>query len=287
MCGACHGVTGTSAIPNYPNLSGQNADYIVKQLQNFKAGSRIDPTMAPMASGLSEQDMADVAAYFSSFPWGGEVAKTVVVAEGDSPAASVAAVNVEINKTIVFHNGGDPVAGQAKSAMCTACHGNDGNSLVGMYPKLAGQGAAYIAKQLADFKVGAASDMGRKDPIMAGMVAALSEQDMADLGAFFSTQKTSAGNGKVNDAGHSLYLKGDASRGIAACSACHGLNGSGVSQAKFPSVSGQNVEYLTIQLQKFRSGERTNDNNSIMGKIAAKLSDDDIAAITQYMSSLK
>ena len=285
VCAACHGSTGTSAIPMYPNLAGQKDAYIVKQLKAFKDGSRTDPTMAPMAAGLSEEDMNDLAAYFSSFPWGGEKAEAAT-ADASAPNAPAAAVTVEINKNIVFHNGGNPTDGQAKSGTCTACHGADGNSLVAMYPKLAGQGAAYIAKQLADFKAGASSESGRVDPVMAGMVAGLSEQDMADLGAFFASQKTTAGNGKANDLGKKLYFGGDSERGISACVACHTANGKGVSQAKFPVVAKQNVEYLTSQLQKFRTGDRTNDNNSIMRNIAVKLTDADIEALAQFMSSL-
>ena len=82
-------------------------------------------------------------------------------------------------------------AGKTKSAMCAACHGVDGNSLVPMYPSLAGQSASYLAKQLADFKEGASSGgkSGRADAVMGGMTMALNEQDMLDLGAYFSAQK--------------------------------------------------------------------------------------------------
>jgi len=284
VCAACHGTTGTSAIPMYPDLAGQQDAYLVKQLKAFKDGSRKDPTMAPMAAGLSEEDMNDLAAYFSSFPWGG--VKEVATSTGDTSAAATAAVKVEINTNIVFHNGGNPTAGQTKAATCAACHGADGNSLVTMYPKLSGQGAGYLAKQLADFKAGASSETGRVDPVMAGMVAGLSEQDMADLGAFFASQKISKGNGKANELGKQLYFGGDSQRGISACVACHTANGKGVDQAKFPSVAGQNVEYLTTQLQKFRTGDRANDNNSIMRKTAVKLTDSDIEALAQFMSSL-
>lgn len=284
VCAACHGPTGTSAIPMYPDLAGQHGAYIVKQLKAFKDGSRVDPTMAPMAAGLSDQDMDDLAAYFSSFPWGGEKAAEASSGDAAAPAAT-AAVKVEINKSIVFHNGGDPVAGKDKSATCVACHGADGNSLVTIYPKIAGQGAAYIAKQLANFKAGSAEG-GRVDPVMAGMVAGLSEQDMADLGAFFASQKSTEGNGESNELGKKLYFGGDSARGITACVACHVSNGKGVSQAKFPAVANQNVEYLTSQLQKFRSGDRANDNNSIMRNTAIKLSDADIEALAQFMSSL-
>ncbi len=282
LCAACHGATGTSAIPNYPDLAGQHGPYIIKQLDNFQNGNRNDPMMAPMAANLSEQDKADLAAYFSSLPWGGVVEEATTADSGTGASTGSAVVKVEINKSIVFHNGGDPEAGYSKSGMCAACHGADGNSLVANYPKLAGQGADYIAKQLADFKSSA-----RKDPVMAGMVAALSTQDMADLGAFFSSQKISAGHEKTNEVGRKLYFGGDAERGITACVACHAASGKGVSQAKFPSVAGQHVAYLTSQLDKFRSGARDNDNSSIMRKIAMKLTDDDITALTEYMSSLK
>lgn len=285
VCAACHGSTGTSAIPMYPDLAGQKEAYIVKQLKAFKGGSRKDPTMAPMAAGLSEADMNDLAAYFSSFPWGG-VKEATATGDTSAPATATAAVKVEINTNIVFHNGGNPTAGQTKAATCAACHGADGNSLITIYPKLSGQGAAYITKQLADFKTGSASETGRVDPVMAGMVAGLSEQDMADLGAFFASQKISKGNGKTNKLGKKLYFGGDSERGISACVACHTANGKGVSQAKFPSVASQNVEYLTAQLQKFRSGDRANDNNSIMRKTAVKLTDADIDALAQFMSSL-
>ncbi len=284
VCAACHGSTGTSAIPMYPDLAGQKEAYIVKQLKAFKDGSRTDPTMAPMTAGLSEQDMNDLAAYFSSFPWGG--VKEEAASTSSSSAPATAAVKVEINKNIVFHNGGNPTAGQTKAATCAACHGSDGNSLITMYPKLAGQGAAYIAKQLADFKAGAASETGRVDPVMAGMVAGLSTQDMADLGAFFASQKITKGNGKANDLGKQLYFGGDSERGISACVACHTANGKGVSQAKFPSIAGQNAEYLASQLKKFRSSDRVNDNNSIMRKTAIKLTDADIEALAQFMSSM-
>ena len=280
VCAACHGPTGKNAIPTYPNLAGQHAPYIVNQLKGFQDGTRSDPMMTPMAAGLSEQDMADLAAYFSSFPW-----KEVVKPSSDTgttTTAVAAPVAVEVNTSIVSHNGGDALKGQEKSGMCVACHGSDGNSISPLTAKIAGQGSAYLAKQLADFK-----STARVNPIMAGMAAGLSEQDMADLGAFFATQKTSPGNGEANEAGHKLYFGGDSERGISACVACHTASGKGASQAKFPSIAGQHVEYLTAQLKSFRAGERANDNNGMMRKIAMKLSDKDIDALAQFMSSIK
>jgi len=184
---------------------------------------------------------------------------------------------------------GNADAGHQKSAMCAACHGPDGNSLVPMYPKLAGQNAAYIAKQLADFKAGAMSGgkEGRNNSIMAGMVMGLSEQDMADLSAYYSSQTRSAGDGKASEQGHKLFFGGDAERGIPACAACHSANGKGAAQAGFPSIDAQNVEYLKNQLIAFRTGERANDQNSMMRDIAKKLTDQDIDVLTQFVSSLK
>ena len=285
VCAGCHGSAGISAIGMYPNLAGQKEAYTVSQLNAFKDGTRMAPMMASMAAGLSQQDMEDLAAYFASVPWNG-VKKTVVMVEESAPVVAVAAVKVDINKTIVFHNGGDPVLGQAKAATCAACHGDDGNAVIPMYPKLAGQGAGYIAKQLANFKSGATSESGRVNALMNGMSAGLSEKDMADLGAFYASQKMSEGDGEANELGKKLYFGGDSERGISACVACHIANGKGASQAKFPAIANQHVDYLTGQLKMFRSGERANDYNSMMRKTAVKLTDTDIKALAEFISSL-
>jgi cytochrome c553 len=184
---------------------------------------------------------------------------------------------------------GNAEAGKEKSAMCAACHGADGNSLVPMYPKLAGQSANYLAKQLSDFKKGATSGgkEGRNDPIMAGMVMSLSEQDMADLGAYYASQVSTAGVAVGDKKGHDLYFGGDAERKITACVACHGVNGKGMVAAGFPSIASQNVDYVKNQLVKFRSSERANDNSAMMRKIAMRLSDADIAQLAQQVSSFK
>ncbi len=282
VCAACHGVTGHSASDTFPNLAGQNVQYIVKQLTDFKAGNRTDAMMAPMAANLSGQDMADLAAYFSS------QSRTVETASADTASANTVSASPAANVAVVTKTtaaaifAGNAKAGQEKSAMCTACHGTDGNSVVPSYPKLAGQSANYLAKQLADFKSGV-----RKNAVMAPMAAGLSDTDMQDLAAFFAIQKTTAGTTEASSVGHKLYFGGDAARGITACVACHGVKGKGMSQAAFPSIAGQNQDYLKAQLMSFRSGERSNDNNSIMRNIAIKLSDADVNELTQYMSSLK
>ena len=184
---------------------------------------------------------------------------------------------------------GDAIAGKNKSAMCAACHSADGNSVVSIYPKLAGQNANYIEKQLHDFKKGLTSGgtAGRVDPVMGGMAMALSDQDIADLAAFFSEQKSTEGNGEENTLGKTLYLGGDNERGITACIACHGVQGKGMEQAGFPSIANQNTDYLKTQLMNFRDAKRKNDSNAMMRNIAIQLEDTEIEALANYISSIK
>lgn len=185
---------------------------------------------------------------------------------------------------------GDAEAGKAKSATCAACHNADGNSLVDMYPKLAGQHAPYLYKQLRDFKTGmeTAGKQGRNNSIMFGMVASLSDQDMKDLAAYFASQKMKSGTTPENviAIGEKLYRGGDADRGIPACIACHGPRGNGLELGGFPKISFQNATYLKTTLEEFRNGKRANDLNGMMQDIARKLTDEDIAVLSQYLGGL-
>ncbi|QEP43361.1 cytochrome c4 [Ectothiorhodospiraceae bacterium BW-2] len=175
---------------------------------------------------------------------------------------------------------GNAAAGKTKSATCTACHNADGNSTLAQYPKLAGQHASYIANQLAAFKSGE-----RKDPIMAGMAAPLSEQDMADLGAYFATQTTAIGSATPEKAilGKQLYYAGDKDKNVPACMSCHGPNGVGNPAALFPSLSGQHIDYTVKALQDFRSGLRV---HPMMNPIADKMNDTEIGAVADFISGL-
>lgn len=185
---------------------------------------------------------------------------------------------------------GDATAGKAKSAVCAACHGADGNAPVNIYPKLAGQNAEYLYKQLKDLKLGMTSggSEGRMDPVMSGMAMALSDQDMKDLSAFYASLNMSEGTTTedVVDAGTKLYKAGDAERGIPACAACHGPRGNGTSLAGFPKISFQHPEYIKAQLEKFRSGARNNDQNGMMADISKKLTDQDIEILSKYLAGL-
>lgn len=185
---------------------------------------------------------------------------------------------------------GDPVAGKALNVTCVACHGEDGNSPSDLYPKLAGQHAGYLEKQLRDFKASMSSGgtVGRNNAIMMGMVATLSEQDMADLSAYFASQTMSPNTTppELADAGQQLYMGGDLERGIAACTACHGPRGNGTQLSGFPKISGQYGSYIKSQLEMFRSGERNNDLNGMMRDVAMKLTDEDIELLSGYLGGL-
>ena len=168
--------------------------------------------------------------------------------------------------------------------VCMACHGADGNSPISMYPTLAGQHPEYITKQLHNFKSGE-----RKNAIMAGMVAALTDEDMANLGAYYASQTAKPGTAKSNgkgSVGEKIYKAGIAGLGVPACASCHGPTGAGV-PVQFPRLAGQHADYTVAQLQTFRSGERANDAAKMMRMIASKLSDQDMAAVADYIQGLR
>lgn len=193
--------------------------------------------------------------------------------------ATVAALNL----ATTVHAAGDANAGKQKSAACGACHGADGNSPTDGFPKLAGQHESYLLKQLQDYKNGK-----RKDAIMTGQVAALSEQDMADLSAYFAGQTSTPGaaNAKLLQAGTSLYRGGNPASKISACIGCHGPAGKGNPAAKFPSLSGQHAAYIAKQLKAFRDGSRSNDAGQMMQNIAAHMSDAEIGAVASVSSGM-
>ena len=179
---------------------------------------------------------------------------------------------------------GDAAAGKTKAAPCAACHGLDGNSPNPIWPKLAGQSTQYIRKQIADYKSGA-----RSDPLMSAQAALLAtDQDVADVAAFFTSQKQSDGVAKADLAvrGEQFYRGGNLANGVAACSGCHGPVGLGNPSAKFPRISGQHADYLTKALKDFRAGTRSNDPNGMMRGVAERMSDAEIAAVAQYVQGL-
>ena len=178
---------------------------------------------------------------------------------------------------------GDAAAGQAKSALCGSCHGVDGNSLMAMNPKLAGQSARYMVKQLQEFKSGA-----RESAIMASMVLSLSDQDMEDIAAWYSSQQPTiqGANPESIELAERLYRGGNSEIAVAACSACHSPTGKGNAPAGFPLLSGQHAEYTLQQLKNFRSGARQNDGSAMMRTVVERLTDKELEALASYVSGL-
>jgi len=205
-------------------------------------------------------------------------------------AASVAHAAVVMPK-------GDAAAGQGKAAVCAACHGADGNSAAPTFPKLAGQNAKYIYKQLQDFKA-----QRRNNALMLGIATALSDQDMADLAVYMSEQKQAGGAAKPDLVAHGekLFRGGNKVVGLAPCSGCHGPAGRGNTYAAFPRIGGQHADYTKAQLIAFRAAGR-DDNTDMkrandgakpgelgpMQMIASKLSDKDIDALASYIQGLR
>ena len=182
------------------------------------------------------------------------------------------------------HAAGDAAAGQAKAAVCGACHGPDGNSMAPNFPKLAGQGERYLNKQLHDIKSGKRTVLE-----MTGLLTNLSDQDLADISAYFASQKGSVGaaDPKVVARGEELFRGGKLEQGMPSCTGCHSPNGAGNAAAAFPHLGGQHAQYTAKQLTDFREGNRTNDGDAkIMQSVAAKLSNKDIEAVSNYIQGL-
>ena len=191
---------------------------------------------------------------------------------------------------------GDAAAGKAKAAACAACHGADGNSMAPTFPRLAGQGERYLLKQLHEInrqdKKGAVI---RSVPAMTGQTESLSEQDLADLAAYFSSQSAGGGQAKQElvAKGEEIYRGGIRSKGVPACAACHSPNGAGIAASGFPRLAGQHADYVVATLKAYRAAQdgdasgRANDGDTRpMRTIAYSLSDSEIAAVASFISGL-
>ncbi len=196
---------------------------------------------------------------------------------------------------------GNADSGQEKIKTCTGCHGPQGNAIVPIYPKLAGQSEGYLLKQLRDFKSGA-----RKDGVMLGMVAPLSDADMANIAAYYAKQTVTKGmpinNADVFKLGQQIYRGGkkhnsESHEQVTACIACHGPKGEGVPSAGFPSLYSQNAAYTAKQLKAFRQESlnehtgatahvRDNDYESMMRRVAKDLNNQEIDAVSAYIAGM-
>ena len=189
---------------------------------------------------------------------------------------------------------GDAAAGESKVAMCSGCHGSDGNSMVSAFPKLAGLGEKYMTQQLRLIKSGE-----RVIVEMTGMLIASSDQDLQDMAAYYDS-KTRQVSGAQDitlvgisnpeealDYGENVYRGGNMKTGVASCTGCHSPSGNGNGPAGYPGLGGQHADYIAKQLLAYRRGERASGANaSIMQGVAANLSDKEIKAVANYISGL-
>ena len=180
---------------------------------------------------------------------------------------------------------GDPDRGEALTATCVACHSDDGNSIAGSFPSIAGQHESYLTKQLRDIKSGE-----RAAPLMMGLLDAMSDQDLQDMAAYYAASEIAGGaaNADLVDLGEAIYRAGIKRKDIAACSACHSPSGQGNGPAIFPKLAGQWAEYTEAQLKLFRTGERANDGDGKMMRLTAMdMSDEEIAAVSSYIRGMR
>lgn len=201
---------------------------------------------------------------------------------------------------------GDADAGADKVAVCAACHGTDGNSPAPTFPKIAGLGEAYLLKQLQDIQAwdNASADskasVGRAVPEMTGMLKGLSDQDLADMAAFYAEQSIQLSGSEEQDVrvnsgaivdglalGEQVYRAGNHETGVPACTGCHSPTGQGNAPAAYPRLGGQYAQYVEKQLKAFRAGERVNDGDSMVMRLVTKnMSDAEITAVANYIAGL-
>ncbi|GAW86053.1 conserved hypothetical protein [Bathymodiolus platifrons methanotrophic gill symbiont] len=211
---------------------------------------------------------------------------------------------------------GDINAGQAKSSSCISCHGEKGNSMMPLFPKLAAQNTGYLVKQMQSFK-----DGSRVDATMSAMVSGLSEQDIQDIAAFYAAQTVTVNaapqvnpddlddiddnqqltaaekkaakkalqdeQGALMAMGYDVYRNGDLDNEISACIACHGPEGEGNEPASFPALKGQHADYLIKTLTDFKTDARSNNPDNMMHMIAKKMTEDEIKAISYHVSVMQ
>jgi cytochrome c553 len=197
----------------------------------------------------------------------------------------IAGVVLGVGLTAMAHGAGDPAAGEQNAAVCAGCHGQGGaKPVMAVYPKLSGIGERYTYLQLVDIKNG-----DRSIPEMTGLLDNMSDQDLQDLAAYFNEQEmvVAQADPELVDQGQALYRGGNMASGVPACSGCHNPRGTGNEPAGYPALSGQTAEYVTKQLEAYRSGERAGGANAaIMMDVASKLSDKEIEALANYVSGL-
>ncbi|MGK5070041.1 c-type cytochrome [Janthinobacterium sp. AD80] len=211
------------------------------------------------------------------------VSATASAVEAPKPAAAPAvAVKADAAKGATLYADGDAARGLPA---CVSCHGAAGNSTISVNPKLAGQHESYIYKQLVDF-----TTPQRNQPVMTTYAKMLSDADKKNIAAYLGTQLSKPGAAKNKDTidlGKKIYRGGIAAKQVAACASCHGATGNGI-PVQYPRIAGQHQDYTVAQLTLFRSTKADARKNSAeMHTIAARMSDDEIAAVADYIAGLK
>ncbi len=243
----------------------------------------------------------------------------ILFRKGNLMKKSLIAVSVSfalLNMPGLAQAAGDIEAGQSKSGSCTSCHGEKGNSMTPLFPKLAAQNVGYLVQQMQAFKDGT-----RSDATMGAMVSGLTDQDMQDIAAFYAAQTVTENalpqldpddldaiddNDQLTEAektaarqalkaqqdtlmalGYDVYRNGDLDNEISACIACHGPYGEGNEPASFPALKGQHADYLIKTLTDFKTDTRSNNPDNMMHMIAKKMSEEEIKAISYYVSVMK
>jgi cytochrome c553 len=174
-------------------------------------------------------------------------------------------------------------ARELAATVCAACHGADGNSVAPNFPKLAGQQASYLAKQLNEFLSGK-----RKNDIMTAILPSISKDDVPALADYFAGLKQTPGSvadAKLADAGRKLYEDGNTATGVPACMGCHQPKGEG--NERFPRLAGQHQIYTLQQMADFKSGVRVNDKGKVMRAVAERMSEDEMKAVSEYIAGLQ
>jgi cytochrome c553 len=200
------------------------------------------------------------------------------------PAARYAAVGAVLAMTMAVLPT-PAIADDAKTiaaTVCSACHGADGNSVIPMFPKIAGLDETYIIKQLKEFKGGQ-----RKSDVMAPVVANLKVEDLAPLAALYSGQKSKlreVQDAKLAELGKNVYLEGNEDTGVPACVGCH--QPEAVGHGVYPRLAGQHPDYLIQQMKNFSTGDRSNDASRLMRVVAKRMTEQEMKAVAEYISGL-
>ena len=194
-----------------------------------------------------------------------------------------------ISATLIFSNNvfaADIDKGKEKSVTCVACHGQNGVSVNPLWPKLAGQHASYLKSQLYEFQKGINGN--RNNAIMYGISVVLSEEDIDDISAYYSSLEISIGTtaDEYLVKGQNIYRGGNMEYKIQACISCHGPNGQGNKPAAIPALSGQHAQYIYQQLKNFQLKNRANDMNKMMRNTVHRMSEEEMKAVAQYIQGL-